>query len=1045
MFFLFETFLINDIVQNVASIFREYEIYTINATRAHNLGRAIGGCLYGFKKSIKKKYSFKFEIADEYVYVSAKLNGKQINFIPAYLNNNQDWEGDFKRLEKVIQQCDSENLCIIGDLNARIGDKQELDYRLLIKYPQIAAQRKSKDLVINNNGKKILELMDNIGGIILNGRTTSDIEGEKTFIGSMGTSVIDYASCSINVIENLIDMKIISKPYSDHMPISITFETDNKEIEEKESLSLLPKLKWNQNKIDQYQTETGCNMSILINENVDRNVQCIKNVIYEFENKNRIINSFKPKKKWYDSVCAKARDQMFKYLNLMRKYNNVSEFKTKYLGKVKFYKDTCKHKMQIYYQNQAVKLSMVKDAKEWWAVANEYRQRIYIVSQHIKANDFANYFRELLNPLSGTFSIYDVEPYVYEENLDGDITIEELKMVLKRAKDGKAPGLDRIPYEYYKNANDEFLIKLCQIQNKIYSTGNTPESYHKAIIFPIFKKGDANLVENYRGLSFTDTDYKIFTGILLSRITEWVNDNNILNEFQAGFRKNYSTIDNIFCLSNLVHMKLQVKKKLYAFFVDFKSAFDTINRQALFFKLSKLKMSTKMLDIIRKLYENTSSVVWNGQTISEYFETGNGLKQGCLLSPMLFSLFINDLYEELPVGLTIDDMQLKLLMYADDLVLLAEDPFTLQKMIDNLCIYCKKWNLVVNLQKSKILIFRNGGRKAASETWKYDDKDIEIVNQYKYLGILFTHNLNFNKHLKEKLSVSKFAINQTWNKIMRNKTIQNSSKIKIFESCIKTILCYGSQVWGINEYDEVEKLQRFFFKKMYYLPNNTPNYMLYLETDKNKIYIHTLKTHFDYIRKVINMPNSRLTKIIAKKILEMQIYWVKEWKDLYDQVGLIFTYNPQNWNVEHNSILNKLSYIQKCENMEHARLSIYHNDYSTLQYIDVPNYFCDKNSVEMISLILKARGGMLDINARAFKQNTDGICNICNLDESENTYHFIARCPIFKNERKLYFGKEKITFNEFRNCMNGKLGYEPLYNYLKLSLKYRNLIIKEFE
>jgi len=94
------------------------------------------------------------------------------------------------------------------------------------------------------------------------------------------------------------------------------------------------------------------------------------------------------------------------------------------------------------------------------------------------------------------------------------------------------------------------------------------------------------VVENYRGLSFIDCVAKIFTSLINNRLTEWVNESQILTELQAGFRKGFSTMDNIFNLCSLVHLRLAIKKgKLFAFFVDFSAAFDTICRKALIFKL----------------------------------------------------------------------------------------------------------------------------------------------------------------------------------------------------------------------------------------------------------------------------------------------------------------------------------------------------------------------------------------------------------------------------------------------------------------------------
>ena len=105
----------------------------------------------------------------------------------------------------------------------------------------------------------------------------------------------------------------------------------------------------------------------------------------------------------------------------------------------------------------------------------------------------------------------------------------ELKQVLTNAKTNKAPGYDQVPTEFYINAPDELLEVLLRIFNFILESGKVPNSFGRAIIFPLLKKGDTNKVENYRGISFEDTVLKLFTGIMLNRLVGWVNANKIIN------------------------------------------------------------------------------------------------------------------------------------------------------------------------------------------------------------------------------------------------------------------------------------------------------------------------------------------------------------------------------------------------------------------------------------------------------------------------------------------------------------------------------------
>ena len=333
--------------------------------------------------------------------------------------------------------------------------------------------------------------------------------------------------------------------------------------------------------------------------------------------------------------------------------------------------------------------------------------------------------------------------------------------------------------------------------NYVFNNGEVPESFQKSIIFPIFKKGDPDCPSNYRGIAFLNAETKVLTGILLERLTKWAQMNHILTEHQSGFRKGYSTVDNIFCIDSMAKLMIHKGRKLYCFFIDLKAAFDLIVRTLLFSKLSHLGVSTKFLKVLESLYANNTAVVWDGNDTSKPFTTSIGVKQGCLLSPLLFSLFLNDLPNAVSGGITINGININALMYADDIVLVAETPEALQRMINRMVDYCNKWSLTINIDKSKILIFqKHTRRRKREEKWSIGSTEIEVVKNYKYLGVWFSPSGNFKDHLKQKLVAARTAICSTWRQLLSNRKILHSSKYKIYEATVRTIMFYAAQVWG---------------------------------------------------------------------------------------------------------------------------------------------------------------------------------------------------------------------------------------------------------
>lgn len=219
--------------------------------------------------------------------------------------------------------------------------------------------------------------------------------------------------------------------------------------------------------------------------------------------------------------------------------------------------------------------------------------------------------------------------------------------------------------------------------------------------------------------------------------------------------------------------------------------------------------------------------------------------------------------------------------------------------------------------------------------------------------------------------------------------------------------------------------------------------MINLETEQQSQFSATLRLHFDYIRKVLNYPSNRLPCILAKEIIRKNCLWGNAWSSLCEQNQIDIEYmDQQPLEVKHCLILNIVKQNEINNFKNDARNSRFHDLYPLLNF-DIPSKLVNDFQSDACSLIIKARSGLLNLNAKAFKNNTDGRCNICNLDAVENTNHFIGICPIFKNIRKFYFNKETLNINEVVEILNGK-DYFVLYKYLLDALKYRNLIVNEF-
>jgi hypothetical protein len=245
-------------------------------------------------------------------------------------------------------------------------------------------------------------------------------------------------------------------------------------------------------------------------------------------------------------------------------------------------------------------------------------------------------------------------------------------------------------------------------------------------------------------------------------LSEWIEINNSTGEFQAGFKKDYSTVDHLFTLMAAVQKQFALNRKLYVAFVDFEKSFDSISRKLVWPILLKNGIKGKLYKCVKSMYDDVKAKIRCGAKFSDYIRCTQGVKQGDVCSPVLFSLFINELALEIirngRHGVTFDLIEIFILLFADDIVLLSETVVGLQTQLNNLHLAANRLELKVNMDKTSIIVFRKGGYLAARERWFYGNYEISVVNTYKYLGLHFSTKLSFTFACQDLVSKGKRAV-----------------------------------------------------------------------------------------------------------------------------------------------------------------------------------------------------------------------------------------------------------------------------------------------
>lgn len=841
------------------------------------------------------------------------------------------------------EQC---NIILAGDFNSRTSDNADFvtfdsDSNMhVLPDDYISDQflpRFSQDKGhLNSNGTYLLDFCKQTGLRILNGRVGKDAGiGKHTFIGSRGSSLVDYILASEHLF-NFVSQFEVEEPnlLSDHCLVSfelnikiVVLEGNYENLRPTQTSKLHSKVVWNGDLKNQFiaalnsnnvcsslndlkMTVENCINSNEIDNVVSSFVNVLDGVVSPLFKKNVTSGQkavhFNNRKDnpWYDRECEEKKVAFLTNLNIFR--DNKSDNNRINLVKSRsVYKSTIRKSKYSYDKQNTIKLEQnrFKNAKLYWKMLKE---SCGIKTSQIDITTFENYFKAINNPNDHFFSpdedvLYFNERYlnnefeVLFEEINSEITMQEVLAAIKQLKSGRSSGPDLLLNEFFVHGERVLAPILLSLFNKCFSISYFPEVWSDGYIVPLHKKGSINNYENYRGITLLSTLGKLFTRVLNNRLKDWAENYNVYIEAQAGFRTHMGTVDNIFVLHGLITHMINSGKKLYCGFVDFTKAFDYVVRENLWMKLIKLGLRGKMLDIIRSMYDSIKSKVKFLNELSNEFSCSLGVRQGECLSPFLFSMFLNDLEEQFILkgfdGVDVDMIKMLILLYADDIVIFSETAEGLQKGFDILLAYCNRWKLKVNTNKTKVMIFRKGGPIARDVQFTYDGTSVEIVKSFTYLGIVFTQGGSFNEAQHTLAGQAQKAIFKLNKYLYKFTAITVKHRLDLFDKLVLPILNYSAEVWGFIPALNIERVHTQFLKKVLNVKISTQNDFVYGEVARKQLIVNRQFRIIKYWLKIIYSDDNKYIKYIYKMMLNdivlfpNKINWAKLVRNLLSTLG----------------------------------------------------------------------------------------------------------------------------------------------------------------
>jgi exonuclease III len=969
--------------------------------------------------------------------------------------------------------------------------RQELFNEQAMYTNRIDPVRFSQDSTVDKYGGRLLNMCKSLNLYILNGRVGSD-KGVG-HVTCRDASLVDYVIASADMFEIVKTFEVLpfDPMVSDcHNPVTLSFNVSNNSLHgSNNKLNIVP------DRNEPASNTVGCDPAprrpkwnpdskqlFLENINMD-SVNGLENTLSLLEMNtdnivpgeiddivNRICNLFcdsakecgfiplpsgkpnyqpkpykrkQPMKPWFNANCEEKRKE---YHKVKKKYNSSTSYENKEQLKSasKMYKRQVNREYRLYCKKLHQKIRMLKstDPKEYWTIVKDIEKGNHNkTSDKISTSVFAEYFENLnkqdpLNAPNGCSEDDILASNIEVENsINAPFTPDEITRAIKTMKNNKASGFDAIINEYIKATSDIFLPIYVKLFNIVLTTGNIPSDWTIGIIRPIYKnKGNISDPDNYRGITILSCFGKLFTSVINSRLETFLNNAGYIGPEQAGFKKGFSTTDHIFLLHGLIELYLKKHKRMYCCFVDYKKAFDSINRIDLWRKVLNSGIKGRIFTVIFNLYKQAKSCVSTNGCLSAFFACSVGVRQGENLSPLLFSIFLNDLesflsqhYDGLPLAcksiqdaLSTDDIEifvkLYIMLYADDTIIMSENPPSLQKALNGMYDYCIQNKLSINVSKTKIVIFSRGMVKKYPE-FTFGDVKVEVSTDYTYLGVSFNYNGRFNKAITRLVNQGTRAMYSILSK-SKQISLPLDIQVQLFDVMIMPILTYGSEVWGFQTVEEIEKTHLKYLKSILHLNKSTPNPMVYGELGCFPLRVYVNTRIIGFWGRLLTGLENKLSFIMYKAMLKLNsedsgnFKWIENVKSILNNLGLSNVWETQSF----PSLLwlkqcvlqrskdqyTQLWFSQVAEGRKCINYRIFKSLFTIEPYLLI---LPDKLRIQLSRFRCRNSRIPIEMGARSNIPRAERKCTLCQQGEVGDEFHYIFCCTFFSEQRKQLINK----------------------------------------
>lgn len=537
---------------------------------------------------------------------------------------------------------------------------------------------------------------------------------------------------------------------------------------------------------------------------------------------------------WNEGVKVKVEEKKRAFeewlqSNSIEKYEKYREQKVEVKRKVREAKRAADLRW-----GQGLGQSYEENKKKFWKEVKRVRKAGARIEETVKDGNgrllkgeearkrWAEYFESLLNVEDNReadiIAVPGVEVPVMGDENEREITIEEVRRALDETRVGKASGMDGVKAEMLKEGGVTVLEWLVRLFNMCFVLSMVPVDWVCACIVPLYKgKGDVHECCNSRGISLLSVVGKVYGRVLINRIKD--KTENAILEVQGGFRRGRGCMNQIFTVRQICEKYLAKGKEVYVAFMDLEKAYDRVDREAMWNVMRLYGVGGRLLQAVKSFYKGSKACVRIGNEVSDWFPVRVGLRQGCVMSPWLFNLYVDGVVREVNarvlgrglklVGENDHEWEVNQLLFADDTVLVADTEEKLDRLVTEFGRVCERRKLRVNVGKSKVMrcTRREGGARL---NVMLNGELLEEVDQFKYLGSVVAANGGVEADVRQRVNEGCKVLGAVKG-VVKNRGLGMNVKRVLYEKVIVPTVMYGSELWGMKVMER-QKLNVFEMK-----------------------------------------------------------------------------------------------------------------------------------------------------------------------------------------------------------------------------------------